>query len=728
MIRLKNVSKIYYQNGSIATGFSKVSTKFDIGEFVVIVGESGSGKSTLLNVISGLDSYEEGEMYINGEETSHYTEKDFEDYRRKYVANIFQAFNLVNSYTVKQNVELVLLIHGFKKKEIKEKVTDILKKVGLYELRNRRVSRLSGGQKQKVAIARALAKETPIIVADEPTGNLDKKAAQEIFKLLSEIAKDKLVVVVTHNLEQVSMYATRILKMHDGRLIEDKKIKDIEPKKLVNNSFKEMSFSYELLLSIRNALNVGTKFLIMLAVFFVISFALIFRIYGVFEDEYDTLSNGNEVFVNRAPERIVVNKQDKSAFTEEELKGIKEINHVDYIDEYDASEVIMDLSILKNDNYNFKAAINKYDKMEAKLLYGRKPEKNGEAVFVINNDSWEINYCKEYVLDKEAALNYNYNKSNFLKVNIVGIAVFDSKEDKTFELAVASDYYEQIINFYNFERLDRDSHITVDTLPYASIVPSSKLKSGEIRYSANFNDYCNGSCMGVNLKIKVEDLYFTKEKEYLLGEPSTSEELKNVSDFSFDEYMYPDYVFISYEDMNYLVNNGHYQISVFVDNIDNIDELLTNLESRGLNTLALKDTVSLEESSMKFFRLMNISSVIATILALVAISSVIINLVLRSRNKYFAVVRMLGGSMKLNRTLINLELSFIATLAYVGVIFIYVFNHFKPIFNFDVFKFVKYYHLIGIYLVVLILAYFLALKFSEKIFKDSMITTYNMEV
>ena len=119
MLELKNVSKFYYSKGIIATGFSKVSLKFEPGEFVAITGESGSGKSTLLNVISGLDSYEDGEMYIDGKETSHYTEKDFEDYRRKYIANIFQSFNLVNSYTVYQNVELVLLLNGYKKREIK---------------------------------------------------------------------------------------------------------------------------------------------------------------------------------------------------------------------------------------------------------------------------------------------------------------------------------------------------------------------------------------------------------------------------------------------------------------------------------------------------------------------------------------------------------------------------------------------------------------------------------
>ena len=140
------------------------------------------------------------------------------------MGNIFQSFNLVNSYTVYQNVELVLLLNGYKKKEVKNNILKILNKVGLLKFKNTKVSKLSGGQKQRVAIARALAKETPIIVADEPTGNLDSKSAKEIVELLSEISKDKLVILVTHNLEQVEQYATRLIKMHDGRIVEDKKL------------------------------------------------------------------------------------------------------------------------------------------------------------------------------------------------------------------------------------------------------------------------------------------------------------------------------------------------------------------------------------------------------------------------------------------------------------------------------------------------------------------------
>lgn len=229
MIRLDNVSKFYYNKGIITSGFTKVNLELNAGEFVVITGESGSGKSTLLNVISGLDTYEEGEMYIDGQETSHYTEQDFEEYRNKYIGNIFQNFNLVNSYTVYQNIELVLLINGYTKDEARPKVEEIIKKVHLEEFAKSKVSKLSGGQKQRVAIARALAKETDIIVADEPTGNLDSKSAESVIQLLSEISKDKLIVVVTHNYEQFESYATRRIKMNDGRISEDEIIKKAMP-------------------------------------------------------------------------------------------------------------------------------------------------------------------------------------------------------------------------------------------------------------------------------------------------------------------------------------------------------------------------------------------------------------------------------------------------------------------------------------------------------------------
>ena len=222
MIQLKNVSKYYYSKGMIASGITKVSLTFDLGEFVVITGESGSGKSTLLNVISGLDSYEEGEMYIDGRETSHYLASDFEEYRKKYIGNIFQDFNLVNSYTVYQNIELILLINGYSRDEIRQRVPDIISKVGLGEYAKTKVSKLSGGQRQRVAIARALANEPPLILADEPTGNLDTASSIEIMELFTKLYQEGATVVLVTHEEDIAAFARRIICFGDGKILSDR--------------------------------------------------------------------------------------------------------------------------------------------------------------------------------------------------------------------------------------------------------------------------------------------------------------------------------------------------------------------------------------------------------------------------------------------------------------------------------------------------------------------------
>src|SRR5574344_814080 len=317
MIKLKDVSKFYYNKGIIASGFTKVSLEFSKGEFVVITGESGSGKSTLLNVISGLDSYEEGEMYINGKETSHYTEEDFENYRKKYISNIFQNFNLVNSYTVYQNIELVLLINGFKKHEVKNKILNLIKEVDLEKYKNTKVSKLSGGQKQRVAIARALAKDTPIIIADEPTGNLDKRSSEGIIKLLSEIALDKLVVIVTHNFDQVENYVTRKITMHDGRVLEDKVIKKVLDKDTVKEAnYKNLSLWNKIRLGFRNTFNIIPKFLLLLFVYSFIVAAFLIEYSSFKKDEYIASTQGySEAFNDLSDKRIVIKRSDNGELT-----------------------------------------------------------------------------------------------------------------------------------------------------------------------------------------------------------------------------------------------------------------------------------------------------------------------------------------------------------------------------------------------------------------------------
>ena len=219
-MQLKNIGKIYVSDGAVAVGIRNVNLSFDLGEFVAITGASGSGKSTLLNVISGMDTYEEGELLIEGKPTSHYVQSDWEKYREKYISFIFQDYNIIDSFTVLQNVELSLMTIK-NPLERRHRAMELLKRVGLENHLRQKGSKLSGGQKQRCVIARALAKDSPIILADEPTGNLDAQSSREIIELLREVSRDKLLIVVTHNFEEVQDYATRHVRVFDGSIEAD---------------------------------------------------------------------------------------------------------------------------------------------------------------------------------------------------------------------------------------------------------------------------------------------------------------------------------------------------------------------------------------------------------------------------------------------------------------------------------------------------------------------------
>ena len=380
MLKLKNVSKFYYSNGVITSGFSRVNLELSMGEFVVITGESGSGKSTLLNVLSGLDTYEEGEMYINGQETSHYNEADFEEYRRKYVGNIFQNFNLVNSYTVYQNVELALLLNGESKKEARDRVMDIIEKVGLSDFAGTKCAKLSGGQKQRVAIARALAKETPIIVADEPTGNLDSKSAEDVISLLSQISKDKLVIIVTHNLEQVEKYATRLIKMHDGKILEDKVIaKPVPPQTETARRFSDITAADRIRIGARNAFNIPAKFVLIFAVFLFVVFAVAGTYSSFQKMAYEESIYGySQFFSDSSDSRIVINKEDRSAITEDELAQVEALDNVSRVSKNDMLTDYTESVIDQEGWYWFYGNFFELKDFDGQLAAGRMPENDKE--------------------------------------------------------------------------------------------------------------------------------------------------------------------------------------------------------------------------------------------------------------------------------------------------------------------------------------------------------------
>ncbi len=221
MLEIKKITKTYNTAGFKQKALDEVSINFRTNEFASILGPSGSGKTTLLNVIGGLDHYDSGDLIINETSTKKYKDRDWDTYRNHRVGFVFQSYNLIPHQSVLSNVELALTLSGVSKKERRKRAKEALKNVGLEKHINKKPNQLSGGQMQRVAIARALVNEPEILLADEPTGALDSETSTEIMNLLSEIAKDKLVIMVTHNPELAETYSTRIVKLKDGKIIDD---------------------------------------------------------------------------------------------------------------------------------------------------------------------------------------------------------------------------------------------------------------------------------------------------------------------------------------------------------------------------------------------------------------------------------------------------------------------------------------------------------------------------
>ena len=221
MLELKNVTKIYKMDTIEQKALDNVSINFRKNEFVSILGQSGSGKSTLLNIIGGLDHYTSGDLIINGVSTKQYKSSDWDTYRNHKIGFIFQSYNLIGHQSILSNVELALTLSGVSKSECKKRAKEALIKVGLGDHINKKPRQLSGGQMQRVAIARALVNNPDIILADEPTGALDSETSVQIMDLLKEVAKEKLVIMVTHNPELAQKYSTRIVSLKDGQITHD---------------------------------------------------------------------------------------------------------------------------------------------------------------------------------------------------------------------------------------------------------------------------------------------------------------------------------------------------------------------------------------------------------------------------------------------------------------------------------------------------------------------------
>lgn len=732
MLKLENVSKIYYTNGIVATGISKVNLELNIGEFVVITGESGSGKSTLLNVISGIDSYEEGEMYINGKETSHYTEKDFEEYRKKYIANIFQSFNLINSYTVYQNVELVLLLNGYKRKQIKKKVLDIIDKVGLTKFKNTKVSKLSGGQKQRVAIARAIVKDTPIIVADEPTGNLDTKSAYEIIELLKNVAKDKLVVIVTHNIEQVEKYATRIIKMHDGRMIQNTEIKNInEDSKITQASGKNITIPNQYRLGIRNTFNIFSKFILLFIVFTFMSVAFLaeYSAFKLVEHSTEESSGYSANLRDISKERILINKQNREPFTEDDYNKIKQLSNIDYIVEDDIS---LDTEfILRNDTLNTYGYIKDINNFKGNLDIGRMPENDDEIILKANKDDYTITQMLDETLNSEFSLQKSYREGDTIRtVKIVGIQYNENNTiyDRTFYV---SNEVKKVVRSYvhnqysDMKTLLNDKYVQYNIETSENVEPGTAIVNDDLKYQ-----FKNNKIINQNINISVSNIYYEDNIDLTITKTFTKSNLKKLTGY-IDYSYYQNAIIINPDDYNSLYDKPSYQSSVYVKDASIIEQTMSELENLGLKPKKATDFKVEYENESQIVKIFKVVVTIFVIIVVFFISYLIISIILKSRNIYYTTLRMLGATSKSTRKILNIELFINSTLSYLMVLtFGYLVKQdiIKIEFIANLIKYITLNECILMYLILFVVTQLIARKFAKKIFKSSAMNRYNEEV
>lgn len=496
MLELKNINKSYKTGNFIQHALKNVDLSFRKNEFVAILGPSGSGKTTLLNIIGGLDRYDSGDLIINGKSTKKFKATEWDSYRNNCVGFIFQSYNLISHISVLENVEMALTLSGYKRKNKKEKALEALEKVGLKDHAYKKPNQLSGGQMQRVAIARSLVNDPDIILADEPTGALDSATSVQIMNLIKEIAKDKLVIMVTHNPELAKDYANRIIEFKDGKILSDSNPINSEEENLGKVHIRKTVLSYlsAIHLSFNNIkTKKGRTFLTAFAASIgIIGIALILSLSNGFQLQIDkfeksTLSQMPITISSQAmqmdestlEEQMQTNTDKKDKYPNEKVvkptesvveKMIHTNNitsdYLNYVDSIDKN-LLSGISYLKKTGLNLVTVDkdNNYKKidMSNSMSYQLFPTRTSEKETGVVEDNYDV--LAGSIDSKEIGLILAIDSKNGVDKSLIESLGFDSTKNISFDdilnkeikLITNNDYYKQLgANFIpdsNYEKM-----------------------------------------------------------------------------------------------------------------------------------------------------------------------------------------------------------------------------------------------------------------------------------
>ena len=483
MLKLKNITKSYTTGDFTQQALKKVSLEFRKNEFVAILGPSGSGKTTLLNIIGGLDRYDDGDLIINGKSTKKFKETEWDAYRNNCIGFIFQSYNLISHISILANVEMGMTLSGVSSSERQKKAMEALKKVGLEKHSHKKPNQLSGGQMQRVAIARALANDPEIILADEPTGALDSNTSIQIMELIKDIAKDKLVIMVTHNAELANDYANRIVEFKDGKLVNDSK--PIEKNEKQKDEYKlkktSMSFLTALKLSFNNIKTKKGRTLLtaFASSIGIIGIALIMSLSNGFKMEIDNFEKqtvtGMPIIINKSAmdhsaliTSVEENKEQLDSYTDKKVvypkkNIITNTIHQNYItDDYIKHLNKLDPSLISGISYDRNTAVNiitkvddKYQPVNASVMSGALPGRlEGQETYTMD-ENYEIIEGKMPTKKNELLL--LVDTTNELDEEILKALGFDTGQkeikfsditSKKFKVVFNNQYYKKIGSQY----------------------------------------------------------------------------------------------------------------------------------------------------------------------------------------------------------------------------------------------------------------------------------------
>lgn len=538
MLKLENITKIYEGKNFKQIALNDVTLAFRNNEFVSILGPSGSGKTTLLNIIGGLDKYTYGNLIIDGVSTRKYKERDWNNYRSKKVGFIFQSYNLINHQTVLSNVLLSLNIAGKPKKESIKLAKKVLKDVGLENYIKKKPKELSGGQMQRVAIARALVTNPDIILCDEPTGALDSQTSIQIMELLKKISKEKLVIMVTHNVTLANKYSDRVIALNDGVItydtspyeVENYSLKKIKNKRKTMNKFTSLSLSFNNLLT-KKSRTLLTSFAGSIGI---IGIALVLSLskgtqkyinkiekntfskypisimesyidyQNMFDKENESCKNGSICSINDLSNNVVNDNKINSIskFSNILKQNYENINNYTLDINYNYNidlNIYKDNKMIENSSLYFKEFFNNNSPLlkEYTLIYGKLPEKYNEIVIVTDeNGKLPLSLMKSLFINEDIDLSKT--------INISYEKIIDSK----FKLVSETSYYIYENDTWQYIKNNQDKINDIlnksINLKITGILKLNKdaviSESGFIGYSKKLINYLNDEVNSSNIK------------------------------------------------------------------------------------------------------------------------------------------------------------------------------------------------------------------------------------